>query len=114
MTAFEEDGLDMTKDRLLKKQKFSSTFVDRKFDELIKMFGGRYCKSDVVVGNPKEEDPRRVRTWIMSPHLPYPHVDDPPIPFPDDYPNNCYAQPMSPRWLKKQGKLGTDCFNKGI
>lgn len=113
MSGFDDEN-DMTKDKLLKKQKFATAYIDRKLDELVKMFGKRRCKSEEVFGSTKESDPRQIYTWPMSPHIALPHVDDPPLPFPDDYPNNCYNQPKSPRWLKKNGKLGTDCFNKGI
>lgn len=49
----------------------------------------------------------------MSPGLPDVKVDDPPKPFPDDMPNNVYAEAKPKDQLKQNGKLGTDCFNKG-
>ena len=63
-------------------------FTERKFDELIEMFGGRMCKSFYDLNRDITEDPRNVRTWPTSPSF---TVDGPIEPLPDPYPDNCYT-----------------------
>jgi hypothetical protein len=49
--------------------KFNDIFLDTKMDELLNIFGRRQCKSCIEfnTGTELEEDPRKVRSWPMSP-----------------------------------------------
>ena len=66
------------------------------------------------INSMKEEDPRRIRTYPGSPHLPPVKVDDPPKPLEDPYPDNCYNESVPAKNLKKLGTLGIDAHHKGI
>lgn len=49
--------------------KFNEIFLDNKLEEMLNVFGRRLCKSCIEfnTGTEKEEDPRKVRSWPMSP-----------------------------------------------
>ena len=47
----------------------------------------------------KERDPRKVRSWPMSPNLPEVIVDRPPKPLGPIQPNNCYNEPKDREFL---------------
>jgi len=63
-------GRKLQMNNLLLKVKNSSstTFKDNKLSDLLKMFGGRRCKSmnELPTGWPDEDDPRHVKTWPIS------------------------------------------------
>ena len=65
----EQDLADFskTKEHLLGQADLDSVFVERKFEELTKMFGDRKCKSFYDLNRNCEEDPREVFTWPCSP-----------------------------------------------
>ena len=48
---------------------FEEIFLDNKLEEMLNVFGRRLTKSciDFNTGTEKEEDPRRVRSWPLSP-----------------------------------------------
>ena len=63
-------------------------FVERKFDELVELFGDRKAKSLYEFDRDKTSDPRQVYTWPCSPSM----MRDGPIEaLPDPYPDNCYT-----------------------
>lgn len=91
MSVLDEEDLpdfSKTKDGLLRKQDISKFFVERKFDELIKIFGDRKARSTDDAFFEKTEDPRQVRTW---PCLGSVEVITPIEPLPDPYPDNVYT-----------------------
>jgi hypothetical protein len=49
--------------------KFNEIFLDNKLEELLSIFGRRQCKSciEFSTGQELEEDPRKVRSWPLSP-----------------------------------------------
>jgi hypothetical protein len=49
--------------------KFNEIFLDNKLEELLNIFGRRQCKSCIEFGTGQEleEDPRRTRSWPLSP-----------------------------------------------
>lgn len=67
-------------------------FVERKFEELVELFGERKAKSVYHTDREKTEDPRRVHSWPTSPSA---FKDGPIEPLPDPYPDNCYTQGLN-------------------
>jgi len=49
--------------------KFNEIFLDNKLEEMLNVFGRRLCKSCIEfnTGTEKEEDPRKVKSWPLSP-----------------------------------------------
>ena len=91
MSVLDEEDLpefSKTKDGLLRKQDINKFFVERKFDELIKIFGDRNSRSTDDAFFEKTEDPRQVRT---CPCLGSVEVITPIEPLPDPYPDNVYT-----------------------
>ena len=48
---------------------FNEIFLDNKLEEMLNVFGRRLCKSciEFSTGTEKEEDPRKVKSWPLSP-----------------------------------------------
>jgi len=68
-------------------------FVERKFDELIDMFGERMAKSFYDLNRDTIDDPRLVKTWPCSPGT---NKEAGALePLPDPYPDNCYVQGLN-------------------
>jgi len=66
------------------------------FEKLIDLFGNRRCKSFEIPNRNNEPDPRKIRSYPMSPGLkskPRVQVSDPPVPIWPNLPNNCIAVP---------------------
>ena len=95
MSVLDEENLpefSKTKEHLLSQQEISKLFVERKFEELVELFGERKAKSVEFYDREKTSDPRRVHTWPASPSL----ANDNPIEaLPDPYPDNCYKQGLN-------------------
>lgn len=92
MSALDEQdmaGCSNTKEHLLGVADPSKMYVERKFDELVKLFGDRKCKSFYDLNREGEEDPRIVLTWPCSPSI---EIRGPIEPLPDPHPDNCYTQ----------------------
>jgi hypothetical protein len=49
--------------------KFNEIFLDNKLEEMLNVFGRRLCKSCIEfnTGTEKEEDPRKIKSWPLSP-----------------------------------------------
>ena len=77
-----------TKEHLLGQADLSKMFVERKFEELTKMFGDRKCKSFFDLNRDCEEDTREVLTWPCSPSI---EMKGPIEPLPNPQPDNCYT-----------------------
>lgn len=88
-----------SRNRLLGVVSKRACFTELAVCELLDEFGGRYCKSvdPRLVGHckfSKEFDPRKVRSYPMSPGLrELVDVDDPPKPMGPILLNNCYHEP---------------------
>lgn len=56
-------------DKYLQYYKFPEIFLDNKLEELLNIFGRRQCKScfEFNTGTELEEDPRKVRSFPLSP-----------------------------------------------
>ena len=95
MSVLDEEDLpefSKTKEHLLSQQEISKLFVERKFDELVELFGDRRAKSLYPYESEKTADPRRVHTWPCSPN----GMPDGPIEaLPDPYPDNVYTQGLN-------------------
>lgn len=78
-----------TREHLLGANEYKEIFNERKFDDLIEMFGGRRCKSFYDLNRDTTEDPRQVKTWPASPSL---ECVDGIQPLPDPHPDNCYTR----------------------
>lgn len=59
----------MMKNLLMNVKTNQDMFLNNKLDDLLDMFGDRKCKSMIELGTgwAKEEDPRQVITWPLSP-----------------------------------------------
>ena len=77
-----------TREHLLNQNDFGKLFVEKKFTELVEVFGNRTCMSFKLERFGLTEDPRAVKTWPASPGA----VCSGPIePLPDPFPDNCYT-----------------------
>ena len=90
----EQDMADFskTKEHLLGQADLDSVFVERKFDELTKLFGDRKAKSFSDLNRNCEEDPREVLTWPCSPSI---ELRGPIEPLPNPQPDNCYSTSLN-------------------
>ena len=92
-------------------ERFSFLFLAAKTDELLYVFGGRYCKSDFHDTADKEQDTRQVWSWPASPRpIDDVNVDDPPKPIDKKYAHNCYFEAKEKSELRQHNGQG---FNKG-
>jgi hypothetical protein len=59
----------MMKNLLMNVKTNQDKFLNNKLDDLLDMFGDRYCKSMIELGTgwDKEDDPRKCNTWPLSP-----------------------------------------------
>ena len=86
-------------------------FVNRKFADLIEMFGDRQCKSDYVERD-NEVDMRIVKTWPVTPTY---KPDDAPLePLPDPHPNNCYSRGLTEEQMKQMKYLSKGMTTKAL
>lgn len=65
----EQDGILPEWNKYMHYYKFNEIFLDNKLEELLNIFGRRQCKSciELPTGTEVEEDPRRVRSFPLSP-----------------------------------------------
>lgn len=66
------DNIEMSMplwDKYMPLYKFPEIYLDNKLEELLNIFGRRQCKSCIEfnTGQELEEDPRRHRSWPLSP-----------------------------------------------
>lgn len=115
MCVLEDDmpEFSKTREQLLKQEEKHSVFVEHKFDELIKMFKGRMCKSFRGLIRDNEPDPRQVQTW---PNL---NEDDfePPQEveaLPDPQPDNCFAIGLNEAQMQQMKFLSKQQPSKAI
>ena len=95
----------------MSQQEISKLFVERKFDELVELFGGRMAKSVMIGDREKTPDPRQVKSWPTSPRL----VKDGPIEaLPDPYPDNCYTQGLNEDQMAQMKFLSKKLPSKAI
>jgi hypothetical protein len=115
MSALEDDGgmpeFEKTKEKLLKEMQSDTNdmFVQQKFDELLKQFGGRYAKSMVDLRWDNETDPRQVHTWPPSREG---EILNDLEALPDPFPDCVYSQALNKDQLKQMQWLGKNCFHK--
>ena len=114
MSALEDDDgqeFSKTKEHLLSQNEINKLFVERKFTELVELFGDRKAKSHYFVRD-NEEDPRFVKTWPVSPH----HVasDGPIEPLPDPYPDNCYSLGLTEEQMQQMKYLSKGMTTKAL
>lgn len=77
-----------TREHLLNQNDFGKLFVEKKFTELVEVFGNRTCMSFKLERYGLTEDPRAVKTWPASPGA---VCNGPIVPLPDPFPDNCYT-----------------------
>lgn len=114
MSVLDDENLpefQKTREHLLSQQEISKLFVERKFDELIEMFGDRTVKSDYHFDRQKTADPRQVYTWPCSPGA---FKDGPIEALPDPYPDNCYTQGLNEDQMAQMKFLSKKHPSKGI
>ena len=100
-----------TREALLSNAEVNKLFVERKFDELIEMFGERMARSDEM-NRDKQEDPRGVKTWPCSPGTNKEAGELEPLP--DPYPDNCYVQGLNEDQMNQMKFLSKQKPSKGI
>mmetsp|Transcript_2499 Transcript_2499/g.3144 ORF Transcript_2499/g.3144 Transcript_2499/m.3144 type:complete len:370 (+) Transcript_2499:4439-5548(+) len=100
-----------TREHLLSQNEINKLFVERKFAELVELFGDRKAKSAYEVRD-KVEDPRYVKTWPVSPdHVPH---DGPIEPLPDPYPDNCYSLGLTDEQWQQMKYLSKGMTTKAL
>jgi len=93
-----------------------TNFLHRKIDDLLFSFGSRRCKSYAIQEADKEQDPRVIHSFPVSPGFPQSDVERPPRPFQAAIINNCYAESFKQvgRQMKKLNGTGVNkSFQKG-
>jgi len=83
--------------------------LNNKLDELLQEFGGRRCKSMIALENEKEDDPRMLKTFPLSPRARNEY--DEPFNFNDyvkEQPDNVYAEGKPANPLGREGKIFVD------
>ena len=107
----DEDLPEFTKTRehLLSQAEINKLFVERKFEELIELFGGRHAKSFYDLNRDTVADPRQVKTWPSSPR-----EAGPPEPLPDPYPDNVYTQGLDEDQMAQMKFLSKQLPSKAI
>lgn len=63
----DDDERERLADELMKKALGDNTFKNNKLEELLELFGDRKCKSCPEFGNPLTKDPRKTKSWPLSP-----------------------------------------------
>lgn len=93
MSALDDEDLPeitKTREHLLSHADANKFFIERKFEELVELFGSRHAKSFYDLNREKTADPRAVKSWPASPR-----EAGPVEPLPDPYPDNCYTQGLT-------------------
>ena len=114
MSVLDEQDLpefSKTRENLLNQNEINNMFTERKFEELIAMFGDRKCKSFYDLNREKTDDPRQVRTWPTSPSE---EIRGPIEPLPDPYPDNCYVLGLNEEQMFQMKFLSKQLPSKGI
>ena len=91
MSVLDEEDMpefSKTREHLLSQNELAKRFVEKKFDDLVEVFGTRKCASMHYASPNQTEDPRKVKTWPASPGA---VCSGPIVPLPDPQPNNCYT-----------------------
>ena len=114
MSALDEQdlpGFSKTREHLLGQAEVNQLFVERKFDELVKLFGDRMCKSFYHLNRDCAEDPRMVRTWPCTESV---EVITPIEPLPDPYPDNVYFLGLTEEQMQQMKFLSKKLPSKAI
>ena len=77
----------------------------------MEIFGDRQCKSDYVPRD-NQEDPRRCKTWPVSPD--YKISDEPLEPVYDPFPNNCYSRGLTEEQMSQMKYLSKGMETKAL
>ena len=100
-----------TREHLLSQNELAKLFVEKKFDDLIDVFGTRKCMSMKAESWDKMEDPSAVKTWPASPGT----VCTGPIePIPDPQPDNCYTIGLNQDQMQQMKYLSKGMTTKAL